>query len=80
MVDKQLTYSIGEVVSLTNITKKQLRNWEGKYIPVPDRIQYGERSYRRYTETQLEIIKAIKDYLEQGYTLSRASELVSNSR
>jgi len=71
------TYSIGDAVKMTNITERQLRNWEGKYIPMPVRIQSGERSYRRYTEEQIEIIKEMKVYIDQGYTLRRASELVA---
>jgi len=67
-------YSIGDVCKITGVSQKQLRSWEGKYIPYPDRVVCGERAYRRYSEKQISIIKLIKGYLDQGYTLRAAAE------
>ena len=70
------SYSIGDVAKITGITEKQLRFWEEKaYIPEPERVNCGDRSYRRYSEEQIEFLKAVKAYLDYGYQLRRAIQL-----
>ena len=69
------TYSIGETVKMTGVSGQQLRNWERrKYIPELDRIVYGDVAYRRFTTEQIRLIKEIKKYLDDGYTLSAAAQ------
>ena len=64
------TYSIGDLSELVGISKRQLRNWETLgYIQEPMRIRYGKRHYRRYSKDDLKLIKKIKFFLDQGYTL-----------
>jgi DNA-binding transcriptional MerR regulator len=41
---------------------------------VPERIVCGERAYRRYSQTQVKLIKRIKEYQNQGFTLKMASK------
>lgn len=72
----QGTYSIGDAARITGITEKMLRYWESRnYIPAPERNNCGERSYRRYSEEQIEFLKDVKFYLDQGYQLRRALQL-----
>ncbi len=68
------TVGIGDAARLTGVSQKQLRNWEGRYFSDPDRVVCGERSYRRYTEADIELIKKIKEYRDQGYTLEAAAK------
>jgi DNA-binding transcriptional MerR regulator len=68
------TYSIGDAEKFTGVSQRMLRAWEGRHIPLPDRIVCGERAYRRYTQSQVKLIKRIKEYQDQGYTLKMASE------
>ena len=69
------TYSIGNVARITKATKKQIRNWEAKgHIPKADRVQYGDRAYRRFNLKQVELIAKIKDLRDEGYTLPAAAE------
>ena len=68
------TYSIGDTAEMTGVSKRMLRAWEGKHIPYPDRIESGQRSQRRYTEAHIRLIRRIKEYQSQGYTLKTASE------
>ena len=69
------TYSIGSVAELTGATKKQIRNWETSgYIPKADRIQYGDRAYRRFSLKQVELISKIRELRDEGYTLPAAAE------
>ena len=69
------TFSIGETAKMTGVSEKQLRNWErSKYIPELDRITYGDVAYRRFYTEQVRLIKEIKKYLDDGYTLSAATK------
>jgi len=69
------TFSIGIVAKMTGATKKQIRNWEASgHIPKADRIQYGDRAYRRFSLKQVELISKIRDLRDEGYTLPAAAE------
>ena len=68
-------YGIGDTAEMTGVSQKQLRSWEGKHIPQPERVVCGERAYRRYTEDQIKLIRKIKQYRDEGYTLQSASEM-----
>ena len=68
------TFSIGDASRVTGVSQRQLRAWEGKHIPQPDRIVCGERAYRRYTQAQINLIARIKKYQDQGFTLSAAAK------
>ena len=72
---KQKAFSIGEAAKLCGVTAKQIRHWEEKnYIPAATRVICGERSYRKWGEDDLEIIKRIARYLNMGYTLPAAAK------
>ena len=72
---KEKTFSIGDTAKITAVSKKQIRNWEAKgYIPEADRVVSGDRAYRRFTPNQVELISSIKNYLDEGFTLSAAAQ------
>ncbi len=73
-ISKDKTYSIGDASRVTGVSQRQLRAWEGKHIPEPERIVCGERAYRRYTQAQINLISRIKKYQDQGFTLSAAAK------
>ena len=73
-------YGMGDAAKMTGVSQKQLRSWEGKYIPQPDRVVCGERAYRRYTGAQIKLIRQIKRYLDQGHTLKSASEMAAHNK
>jgi DNA-binding transcriptional MerR regulator len=71
-VNKQ-TFSIGDAAKMTGATQKQIRHWEASgFIPLVERLVCGERSFRRFTMDDVETIRKIKDYLDEGFTLSSA--------
>jgi DNA-binding transcriptional MerR regulator len=77
-LNRKTTYSIGDTAILSNATQKQIRNWEAKgYIPEADRVVSGDRAYRRFNQDQVETIRQIKDYLDEGFTLFAAAEKVT---
>jgi DNA-binding transcriptional MerR regulator len=72
-------FSIGAASRMTGVTRKQIRNWESRgYIPEAYRVVCGDMAYRYFTPEQIEIIREIKSYLDQGYTLAHASEMARN--
>lgn len=66
-------YLIGQVSKITGVSQKQIRNWED-YLGDVFRIQCGRIKYRYYTEKQLEIVKKIKQFLDEGFKLKFAVE------
>ena len=76
---REITYSIGETEKLTGASQKQIRYWEKKnHVPLAERNVCGDIAYRRFTQGQVGTIRSIKIYLDQGYTLARASVLAKN--
>jgi DNA-binding transcriptional MerR regulator len=72
---KKQTVSIGEAARLCGVTVKQIRHWQDRgYIPEPQRVVCGERSYRQFGEEDLGHINRIKQYLDAGFRLSSAAE------
>ena len=72
------TLSIGDAAKTTGVSEKQLRHWEkAEYLQNIKRSISGERAYRRYTEEDIEHIKAMKAYLDEGFTLPAASAKAS---
>ena len=72
---QQTTFSIGDTSRLSGASKKQIRNWEAKgYISEAERVVCGDRAYRRFTREQIEIIRSIKGYLDEGFTLRAAAQ------
>lgn len=69
------TFSIGDTSKMTGVTQKQIRNWEAKgYISLAGRVLSGERAYRRFTAEQVKVIRTIKNYLDEGHTLTSAAQ------
>jgi DNA-binding transcriptional MerR regulator len=72
-------FSISSASKMTGVTRKQIRNWEARgYIPEAYRVVCGDMAYRYFTPEQIEIIREIKSYLDQGYTLAHASKMARN--
>ena len=81
IAEKYETVSIGEASRLTGATIKQIRFWsDNGLIPEPERVVCGERAYRQFNHADLENIKLIKAYLDEGYTLKAAAGKAANTR
>ncbi len=76
---REITYSTGETSELTGASQKQIIYWEKKgFIPNAERNICGDIAYRRFKNSQVELIRLIKLYLGQGFTLAKAAELALN--
>ena len=73
-------YGIGDLSAIVNVSTNTLRFWEHQgYIPTPERIKLGKRGFRRYSESDLELIRVFKSYLDQGLTLKAAAAKLTKS-
>ena len=72
---KYNTVSIGEAARLTNASIKQIRFWADRgLIPNPQRVVCGKRAYRQFTQNDLNFIKTVKGFLDEGFTLQAAAK------
>jgi DNA-binding transcriptional MerR regulator len=65
-------FSSSQVTRKLDISLRQLYYWELKGIVKPKMITMGSREFKRYSVSDFEVLKRIKDYLDQGYTLNSA--------
>jgi hypothetical protein len=70
----KITFSIGDAATMAGVTQRQIRDWEAwGYIPKAQRLIWGDRAYRRFSMEQIEMIKKVKEYQDQGFTLQAAA-------
>ena len=70
--EKFKTVSIGVASRLSGASIKQISFWtDHGIIPEPQRVVCGERSYRQFGDDDLKFIKAVKGFLDEGFTLPR---------
>ena len=72
--------SIGTAATASNTTVKMLRYWEEKGYITPERVYSGSRGYRYYSHDDVQKITRIKDYIDQGYTLQAAAQMVDDEQ
>ncbi len=61
-----------EVIRKLDISLRQLYYWELKGIIKPKSVLMGSREFKRYSDRDLHVLKKVKSYLDEGYTLARA--------
>jgi hypothetical protein len=72
---REKTYSIGEAARICGVTQKQIRHWEEKgLMPSLQRVICGKRSYRQFGEKELKLLRRIKKFLDEGFTLASAAK------
>lgn len=71
--------SSSEVVRKLDISLRQLYYWELKGIVKPRLVTMGSREFKRYSLDDLERLQKVKEYLDQGYTLSSAAARIESA-
>ena len=71
--------SSSDVTRKLNISLRQLYYWELKGIVKPRMISMGSREFKRYSNRDFETLRQIKDFLDQGYTLTSAVQRVQTN-
>lgn len=56
------------------ISLRQLYYWELKGVVHPRVITKGSRAFKRFSLEDVEMLRRVKAYLDEGYTLSSAVE------
>ena len=74
MTKKDITYSIGTVAKTVGIPKYKLRHWCDRYLTHISKIKIDNTQHRRFTETDIQIIKRIDQLKKDGHTLKSAVE------
>jgi len=64
-------FRIGELATMTGVSTRQLRYWESKDI-INSLIREGEQDARVYNYQTYVKVAAIKNFLDEGYTLKAA--------
>lgn len=68
------THGISDVVRKVGVSTRQLYYWESLGVIKPMYIRFGVYAYRRYTNSDLELLCKIKNFLDDGYMLRTAIE------
>lgn len=61
-----------EVTRKLDISLRQLYYWELKGIVKPKSVLMGSRQFKRYSNQDVQTLKRVKNFLDEGYTLARA--------
>ena len=70
------TWGSTEVASRVGITLRQLYYWERLGIVRPERENFGDRKFRRYSARDVQSLRRVKQLVDEGYVLNRAAEKV----
>jgi DNA-binding transcriptional MerR regulator len=68
--------SSSDVTRKLNISLRQLYYWELKGVVKPRMITMGSREFKRYSNSDFEVLRQLKSFLDQGYTLTSAVQRV----
>lgn len=72
---KKMSVSIGEAANITGIPIRKLRYWEEK--GVIQSVDEGLNKTRKFDYYEIKKIILIKELLDEGYTLEKATEKVA---
>lgn len=71
--------SSSEITRKLNISLRQLYYWELKGIVKPRMVSMGSREFKRYSAKDFEVLRQVKDLLDEGYTLTGAAQRVQSN-
>ena len=70
-------YTSSEIIQELDISLRQLYYWELKGIIKPEHFTLKSREFKRYSHKNFEILQMIKCYIDQGYTLTSAVQMMN---
>ncbi len=74
IINDEKHYTPAEVKDIVGVSARRLYYWELKGAIQPRLITLGSREFRRYSEKDVNKLKKIKYYLEEGFILDKAFE------
>ena len=73
-MNQRNTFSIRVAATLSGLSIKQVRRYaDAKMLPGVIKIQHGDRFYRHFTDRDVNMLRLIKKYRDQGYCLMPAA-------
>ncbi len=69
-------YGANEVCKRVGLSPRQLEYWVLIGVVSPEFERHGAKSFRRFTEQDLHILKRIKAMTDEGFLVSRAAQKV----
>lgn len=67
-------YGAAEVCRRVGISVRQLEYWVLIGVVTPCAERHGSKLFKRYSDNDLWILKAVKDLTDEGFLVSRAVE------
>jgi len=71
------TYSVSLACKVVGVSSRQLYYWESLGIVNPAYVEFGSYSYRRYSQEDIHVLRRIKNFMDEGYTLRAAAQKVT---
>lgn len=76
MSQKRESFSSSDAAKEAGISLRQLNYWERIGIVTPRREVFGSREFRRYSPSDVALLRRVKGLIDEGYTLKAASKRV----
>ena len=70
-------FKSADIIKRARISLRQLYYWELKGIIKPELVKMGTRQFKRYSEKDIVLLKKIKLFLAEGYTLESAVKKIN---
>ena len=74
IINDERFYTPAEVKDIVGVSARRLYYWELRGAVHPKLVTLGSREFRRYSEKDIEKLKKIKAYLDEGFVLDKAFE------
>ena len=78
IIDSEKFFTPAEVKDLVGISARRLYYWELRGAVKPKLVKLGSREFRRYSQKNVEKLKQIMKYLDEGFILDKAFEKAGN--
>ena len=72
------SYSVSLAAKTIGVSPRQLYYWEVIGIVAPVYERFGSYAYRRYSQEDVGTLMKIKCFLDKGYTLRAAAQMVKS--
>ena len=73
------THGTSDAARKIGVSTRQLYYWEFLGVVKPVYIRFGAYAYRRYSDSDLELLNKIKSFLDDGYMLRAAIQRAKGS-
>jgi DNA-binding transcriptional MerR regulator len=76
MSDSMMVYGTKEVCDLVGVSARQLEYWVLIGVVYPIMEPHGTKTFKKFTEQDVRILKEVKSLTDEGVLVSRAAKKV----